>query len=370
MSGLRVGIIGLGGAGRAHAARFRRNKDVGEIVAFDRKPVDLPGVEFCDSIDVMLEKVDAVSVCTPDDTHLDYIRTCMDRNKHVLVEKPMVSSHDEALALGDILARHPHLTFAVHHQMRYVPAFQAAKQLIDQNRLGRVFYMEANYWHDMRARNVLFDNWRIEGRGQSVIFGGACHPLDLMLHLCSREPVGHRTYLSKSAYSDYPGLYTSATTIMRFDDGMVAKCHTNNCVVFPQLNNLVILGDKGSYIDGVLYRGDDFEIVSQYHEKGSIHSLLERLTVELPSSIALFLLRRRRLFRTSPFSAYNHEHACHVIVDNFVDAVMNDAPVLVGYADGCRVVRLCEQTEADGLADFGQGGEDAGDPTCRRRHHG
>lgn len=349
MSRLRIGIIGLGGAGRAHVRRFRRNRHVSEVVGFDPRTTALPSLLLCPTLDALLDGVDAASICTPDDTHLHYIKACVDRGKHVLVEKPMVASAREAEELGPVLVARPDVKFAVHHQMRFVPAFEKAAELIRENRLGRLFYMEANYWHDMRARNTRFDDWRVRGAGQSVIFGGACHPLDLLLHLAPGTLRHHTTFLSKNGYSDYPGPYTSATTLLQFDDGLTAKCHTNNCAVFPQFNNLVVLGDEGSFIDGVLYRDGRFTAASRFVETGGPLSVFRRLAGAWPAAALLKALPRLPLFRGNPFSVYSHDRACQTIIDNFVDAVRNDGPVLVGYDDGCRVIRLCEQVEAEGL---------------------
>lgn len=350
MNKLCIGIIGLGGAGRAHAVRFQKNKMVREVIAYDPKESQMRGVRACSNLDELLSEADAVSICTPDSTHFDYIVKCMNRGKHVLVEKPMVSSYTEAQALGATIRENPNLKFAVHHQMRFVPAFREAKKLIDRKELGSIFYMEANYWHDMRTRNTLYDDWRLKENGQSVIYGGACHPLDLLLHLADNEVVSHNTILNKNGYPDFPDDYTSATTLLRFSDNVVAKCHTNNCVVFPQVNNLIILGDKGTYIDGVLYKNDKFNISRILYENNSSVNSLKKFIPEFPLRLFLNFLSRRQSFRANPFSVYNHNHACQVIVDNFITAVLKDELVLVGYEDGCRVIRLCQETEASGLA--------------------
>ncbi len=350
MNRITLGIIGLGGAGRAHAMRFRKNRSVDRVVAYDPKQAQLPGVQVHTCLNEMLDAVDALSICTPDDTHYAYIERCLERGKHVLVEKPMVSSKDQAEKLGALLRRCPEPIFAVHHQMRFVPAFQKAKKLIEAGALGKIFYMEANYWHDMRKRNSMYDDWRIRGQGQSVIFGGACHVLDLLMYLNGTEVIEHNTYLNKNAYQEYPGAYTSATTTLKFADDVVAKCHSNNCVVYPQLNNLTVLGDEGSYIDGILYKAGRFRAVSDYFAGRKSVRLLEAVIHALPSHVSLSLLPKLPLFRANPFSAYNHEFACQMIVDNFIDAVIRDAPVLVGYEDGCRIIELCHETEADGLA--------------------
>ena len=374
-----VGIVGLGGAGRAHARRLRRNKSVRTIVGFDIKPVDVAGVEVVDSLEALLSKVQAVSICTPDHLHLQGIIRCLEAGKHVLVEKPMVASHAEALELEQHLCAHPDLVFGVHHQMRHTPAFRKARELIADGSLGRVFYLEANYWHDMTSRSTMFDNWRME-HGQSLIFGHSCHPLDLLMYLMDGKPLSHSTFLSKVGFDAYATPYTSATTMLRFAGDIVAKSHVNSCCAFPQFNNLVVLGDRGTYIDGVLYRDGTFTQVSDFFGAGRTALALNVLDIKIPGRLvslafnaylrSIDLVLRTYLhvfnrlagrlmsrpdfaFRQYPLTVYNHDGACQVMIDNFVAAVQGHEPVLVGYSDAARVIELCEAVEADGLSNLG-----------------
>jgi predicted dehydrogenase len=326
---LNIGIIGVGGAGRAHAFRFNRNPSVGSVFGFDIKKINVHGV----------------SVCSPDDSHYEYIVKCLEAGKHVLVEKPMVASLAEAEKLEEILETYSDLVFGVHHQMRYVPAFVQAKHLLENGDLGSVFYVEANYWHDMRERNVQFDDWRVKKNGQSVIYGGACHPLDLIMYLLGSEPSEHHTYLNKNAYSDYPQEYTAATSTLMFDSGVVAKCHTNNCVVFPQMNDLIILGDKATYIDGVLYRNRKFETQCSNTPRRYFKRVFP---VTLLGDFLTKIITKTKGFRRNPQTIYNHDVACEVIVSNFVESVLGKETPLVGYLEACKVIKLCEETEKNG----------------------
>lgn len=363
---VNIGVIGLGGAGRAHIRRLRRNRSVGRILAFDVKPhtVRIADEEVVDNLEGLYSNVDAVSICTPEHIHLSGIVRSLDEGKHVLVEKPMVASHAEALELEPHLLAHENLVFAVHHQMRHAAPFRKAKELIESGVFGQVFYMEANYWHDMRPRSLKFDNWRME-QGQSLIFGHACHPLDLLMNLAGTAPDSHRTFVSKNGYDEYATTYTSATTIMTFPGNIVAKCHINSCCEFPQFNNLMVLGDKASYIDGLLYNGGRFKQVAGFFEKGRPHVSVNIVDIRIPKklvSVAFNTYLRtmnwisNRLmshpdfgFRQYPFTVYNHDDACQVMIDNFIGAVEGREKVLVGYEDAARVIKLCEEAEADGL---------------------
>ena len=248
---LRIGIVGLGGAGRAHARRFRRNPEVGQIVGYDLKKTDVPGVEQVSRMGELLSRVDAVAICTPDHAHFGDIVAALEAGKHVLVEKPMVASLAEAEQLKPHLDACPNLVFGVHHQLRHAPPFAKGYELVREGVLGRLFYLETNYWHDMSVRSTQFDTWRME-HGQSLLFGHACHPFDLLMHLAGSAPIEHTTYLSKNAFQAYKADYTSATVLLKFPGNLIAKTHVNTYCVFPQLHDLAILGEKGIYIDGMV----------------------------------------------------------------------------------------------------------------------
>jgi predicted dehydrogenase len=373
---LRVGLIGLGGAGRAHARRFRRNPAVGEIVGYDIKHVDLPGVRLVKSRAELLAQVDVISVCTPDHVHIDDIEASLSAGKHVLAEKPMTASFEEAVRLKPILDAHPGRVFGVHHQMRHAPPFAKAYELVKSGALGNVFYLEANYWHDMSDRATQFDDWRML-YGQSLLFGHACHPLDLLMHLAGGPPSEHTTFLSKNAFREYNADYTSATVMLKFPGNVIAKSHINSYCVFPQVNDITILGEKGSYIDGLLFKDGQFSQESDFFGEGRSYAELNITDVKFPPQLlsgafsgymrtlnaitttylrAFSAISKRLMshpdfgFRRYPMTVYNHDQACQVMIDNFVDAVHGRAKILVGYEDAARVIKLCEDTEKDGLS--------------------
>ncbi len=341
---MNIGIIGVGGAGRAHARRFRRESDINFIYGFDIKSIDSKEVEMIYSFEEFLINVDVISICSPDSTHYDYIKKGIEAGKHVLVEKPMVTSVAEAKSLEATinLAALKELVFAVHHQMRFVPCFEYAKDLIDEGKFGDVFYIEANYWHDMRKRNTKFDNWRVR-EGQSVIFGAACHPLDLIIYLLGEEPIENKCITNKVAYPEYPLDYTASTSIHHFKSGVVAKCHTNNCAVFPQFNNLIVLGEKASFVDGVIYDKNGFEI-RDFDVTGVSADLKSRVLKNLFDSLLNFFARRKKI-RTSPITVYDHDKACQKVIRNFVNSIKGLEEPLVGYKDANAVIELCENLE-------------------------
>lgn len=378
---IRVGVIGLGGAGRAHARRLNRNPHVERVFGFDPKPVTgIKDVAIVSSYKELLNNVDAVTICTPDRLHFDYIVKSLRAGKHVLAEKPMVANLAEAKQLGQYIKRYSKLVFGVHHQMRCAPAFLRARELIKQGKLGKLFYMEANYWHDMRERSSKFDDWR-QKDGQSLIFGHGCHPLDLLMHLINVKPLEYSAYLSKNSFSKYNTKYTSATILLKFPDNIVGKVHVNSSCVYPQVYDLILMGDKGTYIDGVLYTADkgfrqiaDFfgdndwfnteMIINKIAIPRIILSLMINIYMRALSNITnlfirffsklslLFMKEADFGFRRFPFTVYNHDYSCQYVIDNFISTVLGKEKIITGYEEALRVIALCEEVEKEGLANL------------------
>lgn len=375
---IKVGVIGLGGAGRAHVRRLNKNPYVEKVFGYDIKKIEgVENVEIVKSMDELLRNVDAITVCTPDQIHLENIITSLKAGKHVLSEKPMVASFEETKKLAPYIKKYSNLVFGVHHQMRCTPAFWEARDLIKNGKLGKLFYIEANYWHDMRLRSKMFDNWR-QKTGQSLIFAHGCHPADLLMFLVGSKPKTHSTFLSKNSFDEYNALYTSATSILQFPGNLIGKIHVNSSCVYPQVYDLVILGDKGSYIDGILYTGSKgFTQVADFFGRSgwfgtemiitkigiprkllsflinfymrSINFLI-RIYFEIGSYLSLKIMKEADFgFRRYPLTAYNHDYSCQYIIDNFINSVRGKEKVIANFDEATRVIKLCEELEKDGL---------------------
>ena len=95
---LKVGVIGLGFMGSAHARVYSTLKDCELIAVCDSNPNKKVIAKTCGcnffkaTEDFFSEKLDAVSVCTPTSIHNKVVLDALDYGKHVLVEKPFADS--------------------------------------------------------------------------------------------------------------------------------------------------------------------------------------------------------------------------------------------------------------------------------------
>ncbi len=129
-----VGVIGIGNMGRNHARIYSELRETDEVYIYDtdkmaaKKISELIGAIACDSLDLLLKKVDAVSICVPTSYHLDLAKKVIDNDVNCLIEKPITSNSNEAEKFLKIIK--DHLVVGVGHIERFNPIVKEIKNLI------------------------------------------------------------------------------------------------------------------------------------------------------------------------------------------------------------------------------------------------
>jgi biliverdin reductase len=100
VSVLRWGIIGVGRAGRARAAAITADPRGEAVLGYRGRP-EAAGLAAADSAQALIAAVDAVAICSPDDTHPDLVAAALHAGRHVLCEFPLAPT---AAAASDLLA--------------------------------------------------------------------------------------------------------------------------------------------------------------------------------------------------------------------------------------------------------------------------
>jgi predicted dehydrogenase len=121
--------------------------------------------------------LDAVVVATPPATHFALARECLQNGLHVLVEKPMTLNSAEAAELIRIASTHDRILM-VAHTFEYNPAVRALKQMIDNDEIGHIYYIDA-----VRASLGLFQT------KANVIWDLAPHDVSILRYLLGTDPL-------------------------------------------------------------------------------------------------------------------------------------------------------------------------------------
>lgn len=141
-----LAILGCGWIARRHAAAARRLRAGADVVFASRSGErarayarEFGGIAAFDGYEAALRdpRVTAAIVCTPHDRHLPDALLALAHGRHVIVEKPIARTLDEADRMIEA-ARAAGLVLMVGENFRYMPAFRAVRRLIDEGRLGEL----------------------------------------------------------------------------------------------------------------------------------------------------------------------------------------------------------------------------------------
>jgi len=182
MKEVRVGVIGAGAFGETHSMVYSELPGVTLVAVADlnadraREVAARFGAEsWYDDWAPILERddIDAVSVVTPEDKHKEPVVEAAKAGKHVLVEKPIATSLEDADAMIRAAEQNGKVLM-VGHILRFTPGYVQIKQAIDSGSLGEPI------WAYSRRNGSLAQVKRISGRVSAIMFLGI-HDIDLLL---------------------------------------------------------------------------------------------------------------------------------------------------------------------------------------------
>lgn len=257
---LKVGIIGLGHNGIGHIeAHLRVGKsEVAALCDINLKRLEAASKRFgiervYPSAEELCAQSDigAVSINTGDQFHKKPFLAAIEHGKHVLIEKPLANSvEDMEIIVAAARAADPKLKLAVGYILRFNPVFESIHALCSSGKLGKIYYMEGDYIHNLLYQANQTDaftgvNWYLEY--EKPIVGGGSHPLDLLRWLSNAQVVEVAGYSNHEAF---PAMKNDdcQVAIFKFDNGAIAKVAA---LYAPRMGmasyyNLRIYGTKGT----------------------------------------------------------------------------------------------------------------------------
>jgi predicted dehydrogenase len=184
---IRVGLIGFGYAGRTFHVPLIRATPGLELVAVsssrpERVTADLPGMAVVPDAGVLLAtpSIDLVVIAAPPDVHAALAASALRAGKHVVVDKPIAPTLDEARATA-MLAAGSDRVLAVFQNRRWDGDFLALRDLLSRGVLGEVSHFES---HFDRYRPLVRDRWRERpGAGAGLWHDLGPHLVDQALQL-------------------------------------------------------------------------------------------------------------------------------------------------------------------------------------------
>lgn len=205
-------------------------------------------VRIFDTMEELLAspEVDAVGICTPSGMHTEQAVKAMNAGKHIVVEKPMSLSLEDADRLIEA-ARVNHVKVCVISQYRFSDAVQEIRRAIDEGAFGTIVSgsLQMKYYrsHEYYASGGWRGTWDMDGGG--CLMNQGIHGIDMFRYLMG--PVKTLTAITKTQTRQVE-VEDSAVAILEFANGAVGTIEGSTTCYPGYPRRLEICGDNGSIV--------------------------------------------------------------------------------------------------------------------------
>jgi predicted dehydrogenase len=318
---LKIAVIGTGSMGMNHLRVLRDfNEEQVQIVGVAetyepslKHAVSRFHVPGYSDYREMVEKArpDVVAVVVPTHLHFEVASYLLDRGINVLVEKPMTSTVEEALALIQ-LARARGVKLAVGHVERFNPAVIAVSQHLLAGELGKIFHLHARRLGPFPPRI----------RDVGVTLDLATHDIDVMRYLADAEVEHVYSETQRHIHTRHEDLLLG---VLRFTNQAIGVLDVN-WLTPTKVRELSITGEKGMYLINYLTQ-DVYFYENDY--TNTTWDALRSLT-----GVSEGTMTRLKVQKAEPL---------RLEYEDVMDAIRHDAMPTVSGEDGVAVLRVVLQ---------------------------
>jgi predicted dehydrogenase len=270
MTRLGIGMIGAGSIANMHLKSYVANPDVTLVGIYDQnleraqQQAELYGAERAfATLDELLARpdIDAVSICTWNNSHAELAIAALEAGKHVLVEKPLSKTVAEAEAIA-AAAQRSGKKVQVGFVRRFSSNAKVLKSFVDAGELGEIYYAKATNVRRIGNPGGWFADSERSGGGPLIDIG--VHVLDLCWYMMGAprattvsgvtfSRLGNRanvTNLARYKVADYDPALSDvedmATALIRFDNGASILLDTSYSLhASADRLELSVYGEKG-----------------------------------------------------------------------------------------------------------------------------
>lgn len=336
MKKLKIGIIGTGGISRSHMNSYRNNPNV-ELYALcdiNEERLKRAGAEYgvtrlYTNLDEMLAlpEIDAVSVCTWNSAHAPCTIAALNAGKHVLCEKPMATTVEDAKAMKEAAERNGKLLM-IGFVRRFGNDMKMLRDFQEADYLGDIYYAKATYLRRNGNPGGWFGEKELSGGGPLIDLG--VHVIDFIRYAMGNpKPISvygatfkklydrkniktPKAYVSQSSTKDdYCDVEDLATALVRFDNGAVLQVEAAFSLnIASDEGKLQLFGTKA----GVTV-GDELKFCTEQND------YLADVTIKADSSMHF-----DGIFQSE--------------IDHYVDCIMNGTECINKAEDGVELMKI------------------------------
>ncbi len=318
MNKLKIGVIGTGHLGKLHTKMFKSIKNCLLIGVYDlnegvaKKVASEFGCKQFNSLDELLNSVDAVSIAVPTVNHYDIAKYSLEKRKHIFLEKPITATIEQAEELVNI-ANENNLKIQVGHIERFNPALLSVESFINEPK-----FIQTDRLAQFNPR----------GTDVTVVLDLMIHDIDIILSLIN-SPVKDIQASGTAVVSDSVDI---ANARIQFENGAVANVTASR--ISQKKMRKMRLFQKDSYIS--------LDFTSGVSEIYRLIPLTEKPPLSSFSfgEIGIDDKKKRVIYQQPEVKEIN---ALQYELSLFVDAVMSNTKPVVSGVDGLRALKIADK---------------------------
>ncbi|WP_373232770.1 Gfo/Idh/MocA family protein [Cohnella sp.] len=323
MKKIKVAVLGCGAiAQRRHIPEYADNPNV-ELVAYADPVIERAeemaktyGGKSYTSYEELLknEKVDAVSVCSPNYLHAPMTIAAANAGTHVLVEKPMASSAEEGEQMIEAASRNG-VYLMVGHNQRLMPPHVKARELLESGQLGKVLTFRTSFGHPGP------ESWSVDGRASwffrkdEAIMGAmgdlGVHKSDFIRYLLNDEVTEVAGFIG-TIHKEETDVDDNATCILRMKSGAIGTLMASWTHYKGGDNSTVLWCENGVMKIGTV-DGDEVivELIDGTSETYKVGAM-----------------------------ATNEKQVPSGVIDSFIESILTDTPPAISGEEGLRSLKV------------------------------
>lgn len=321
---IRVGVVGVGYWGSKHVRTLSALGCVSNVAVIDSNPArveqiarNFPALGCYSHLDEALPHLDAVVIATPPRTHKPLALKAMSAGRHVMVEKPMATSTEDALEMLTA-ARSMGVTLMVGHTFEYHAAVWKLREQVSSGELGNLYYLDT-------ARL----NLGLYQEDVNVVFDLAPHDVSILNYILGAQPTTVECWASRHAHHELEDV--AHLRLFYANPGVFANIHVSwldPCKV----RRVTVVGSKKMVVFDDLATEERIRV----HDKSVLENPHEDNLSTPPMSY-------RYGDVVSPYMVMNEPLA--VEDEHFVDCCLTGMRPLTGGENGLAVVQVLDAAQ-------------------------
>lgn len=234
---VNVGVVGAGYWGPNLVRNFAEIDDTKVVMCCDVRQERLefikkryPSIEITTNYDDMINdpRIDAISIATHAHSHFELAKKALEKGKHLLIEKPITLSSDDAMKLTE-LSKKMGLIVMVGHILEYSGSVETIKEMIQNGDFGKVYYLDSVRVNLQPFRDDV-----------NVLWDLAPHDISMAMFLLGQDPIS-ASVTSESYISDLQE--NIAFGVLKFPDKIISHFHLS-WLAPMKMRQTIIVGSK------------------------------------------------------------------------------------------------------------------------------